>query len=305
LLSEPGVPAHPVGPSAAPLQEPVPKERNVHADHDGYLRQHVKHEGCAPSHQSLPLRAPRAGRSGTQPGLAERPGGGTGQAGRASRVAIGWADLAARRLRLRGLLRDPASRYEAFARLFIELDAPEPGVPSALVYEKLVPRAFFAVDSEAPSAFLCWRPEGGDLLHVSMVAVLPERRRQGLGRQLMLEAARRGRAHAFARWQLNVAVDNAAAHALYAQLGMAAVFENILLELDAAVAMRHPAMRAVPTRVRFVGRFGEPAPPMESSESPVRVVVHGDAVLANELCAAGGVLIHRTLRMSGDMPESP
>jgi ribosomal protein S18 acetylase RimI-like enzyme len=195
--------------------------------------------------------------------------------------------------------------YEAFARLFTELNAPEPGMPSALVYEKLVPRAFFAFESEAPSGFLCWRPEGGDVLHISMVAVLPERRRQGLGRQLMLEAARRGRAHAFGRWQLNVAIDNAAAQALYAQLGMAAVFENFLLELDAAVAVRHLAMHADATRVHIVGRFGEPAPPMESSESPVRVVVHGDAALANELRAAGGVLVHRTLRMSGDMPESP
>jgi len=194
-----------------------------------------------------------------------------------------------------------AEDYAAFARFFTELKAPEP-VPSERVYESLlVPRAFFAVESEVPSAILCWRPEG-DVLHVSMVAVLPERRRQGLGRQLMLEAARRGRAQGFRRWQLNVAVDNAAAQALYAQLGMAAAFETVLLEADVAIAMRHTAIRADSFSV--VGRFGEPPPPMDGSVSPVRVVVHGDAALVDELCAAGGVVVHRTLRMSGEMPAA-
>jgi hypothetical protein len=37
----------------------------------------------------------------------------------------------------------------------------------------------------------------------------------------------------------------------------------------------------------------------------VRVVVHGDAALANELRAAGGIVVYRTLRMCGEMPESP
>jgi len=29
-----------------PLPEPVPEEQDVHADHDGYQREHVKHDGC-------------------------------------------------------------------------------------------------------------------------------------------------------------------------------------------------------------------------------------------------------------------
>src|SRR5580704_10837181 len=75
--------------------------------------------------------------------------------------------------------------YDAFARFFAQLHAPEQ-VPSARVYEELVaPRAFFGVESGLPSAFLCWRPEGA-VFHVSILAVLPERRRRGLGRQLML-----------------------------------------------------------------------------------------------------------------------
>ena len=42
-----------------PLPEPVPEEQEVHADHDRYEREHVKHEhdGCLSSHPSFPLRA--------------------------------------------------------------------------------------------------------------------------------------------------------------------------------------------------------------------------------------------------------
>ncbi len=192
--------------------------------------------------------------------------------------------------------------YKAFAQFFTELRAPEP-VPSARVFEQVAPRAFLGVELGSPSAFLCWRPKGA-VFHVSMLAVLPERRRRGLGRQLMLEAARRGRAQGFTRWQLHVAIDNAAAKALYEQLGMAVAFENVLFELDAALAVRVLATHSASPHVHVVGRFGEAPPPVGNDGSLVRVVVEGDAALANELCAAGGGVLHRTLRMCGEMPDS-
>src|SRR6516225_6811072 len=34
-----------------PLPEVVPEEQDVHADHDGYQREHVKHDGCLFSHR--------------------------------------------------------------------------------------------------------------------------------------------------------------------------------------------------------------------------------------------------------------
>jgi len=40
-----------------PLPEPVPEEQDVHADHDGHQREHVKHDGCLSSHPSFLLRA--------------------------------------------------------------------------------------------------------------------------------------------------------------------------------------------------------------------------------------------------------
>jgi ribosomal protein S18 acetylase RimI-like enzyme len=207
--------------------------------------------------------------------------------------------------------------YDAFAQFFSELHAPEP-VPSARVYEgNVAPRAFFAVESGNASGFLCWRA-GSRLdrdavevaspevvaFHVSILAVRPERRRRGLGRQLMLEAARRARAQGFTRWQLHVGVDNGAAQALYKQLGMVVLFENVLLELDAALALRLSAVTSGAPHVHIVGRFGEPAPAV-TGDGPVRVVVQGDDALAGTLRAEGGLVTHRTLRMAGEIPESP
>ena len=33
-----------------PLREVVPEDQNVHADHDGYQRKHVKHDACLSCH---------------------------------------------------------------------------------------------------------------------------------------------------------------------------------------------------------------------------------------------------------------
>src|SRR5215472_4716839 len=39
------------------LPKPVPEEQDVHADHDGYQHECVKHDGCLSSHASFLLRA--------------------------------------------------------------------------------------------------------------------------------------------------------------------------------------------------------------------------------------------------------
>ena len=47
-----------------PLPELVPEEQDVHADHDGYQREHVKHDGCLSSHRSFLLCATEWSKSG-------------------------------------------------------------------------------------------------------------------------------------------------------------------------------------------------------------------------------------------------
>jgi hypothetical protein len=40
-----------------PFPEVVPEEQDVHADHDGYQRKHVKRDGCLSSHRFVLLSA--------------------------------------------------------------------------------------------------------------------------------------------------------------------------------------------------------------------------------------------------------
>src|SRR5215475_5984539 len=40
-----------------PFPEPVPEEQDVHADNDGYQREHVKHDDCLSSHPAFLVRA--------------------------------------------------------------------------------------------------------------------------------------------------------------------------------------------------------------------------------------------------------
>jgi len=46
-----------------PRPEVVPEEQDVHADHDSYHREHVKHDGCLSSHCFLLLCAPQRSKS--------------------------------------------------------------------------------------------------------------------------------------------------------------------------------------------------------------------------------------------------
>ncbi|MFQ6537437.1 MULTISPECIES: GNAT family N-acetyltransferase [Aphanothece] len=58
-----------------------------------------------------------------------------------------------------------------------------------------------------------------DELHITLVAVLPDRRRQGLGRRVLGELLREGRRRGAARATLEVGVENRAAIALYRGAG--------------------------------------------------------------------------------------
>lgn len=46
-----------------PPPEPIPEEQDVHADHNGYQREHVKHDDCLSFHRSFLIRAAELGQS--------------------------------------------------------------------------------------------------------------------------------------------------------------------------------------------------------------------------------------------------
>ena len=80
---------------------------------------------------------------------------------------------------------------------------------------------------ELPGVFVLYHARGGmvmariaaDEAEILTLAVLPEQRRQGLGRTLLAEAVRQCEAHGAAVLFLEVATRNAAARALYAGMG--------------------------------------------------------------------------------------
>src|SRR5215467_16037906 len=47
-----------------PLPEVVPEEQDVHADHDRYQREHIKHDGCLSSHRFVLLGAAEWSKNG-------------------------------------------------------------------------------------------------------------------------------------------------------------------------------------------------------------------------------------------------
>jgi hypothetical protein len=60
-----------------PRPEVMPEEQDIHADHDGYQREHVKHDGCRSSHRFVLLCAAERGKNGVrvppEPGLTTQP----------------------------------------------------------------------------------------------------------------------------------------------------------------------------------------------------------------------------------------
>jgi GNAT superfamily N-acetyltransferase len=131
--------------------------------------------------------------------------------------------------------------YPAFARLFPELAVVDP-LPTADHFAGLiVPQSIVARDGEAIIGFAWPRPRGTQW-HVVVVIVDPAHRRQGVGRALMQELAKRGRAMGFGRWTLRVKPENLAARNLYESCGLRTVLEGVKLR----VAWTHLAKLPAP-----------------------------------------------------------
>jgi ribosomal-protein-alanine N-acetyltransferase len=99
-----------------------------------------------------------------------------------------------------------------------------PGEPvwEAMAFETLIARtgarALLAADGGDPAGFVLWRT-AADEAEILLIAVLPDRRRQGIGRGLLERAAASARAAGAATLWLEVAADNGPAITLYRRLG--------------------------------------------------------------------------------------
>jgi GNAT superfamily N-acetyltransferase len=89
--------------------------------------------------------------------------------------------------------------------------------------------------------------------YVRNVVVAPHHQRQGHGRALMNEVARRFRAGGASTWCLNVKPENAAAIALYRAVGMAKAYDSVVLRMGWDAVERLPGL---PGGVRLPGGAG-------------------------------------------------
>lgn len=133
--------------------------------------------------------------------------------------------------------------YEAYARLFPEMDLSDP-VPGPDHYEaNVMPEAAVWEEDGRVVGFLLTQilANAGYVRHV---IVDPEARGRGIGRALMHAAAERLRRAGLTRWALNVKPDNPPAVELYRSLGMTRVHSSASYRMEWSVTERLPASPA-------------------------------------------------------------
>lgn len=132
-----------------------------------------------------------------------------------------------------------ADDYDAFARLFPELQVDDP-VPSRETWTtELVPTAFVADLEGAVVAYVWFQlyKHEGIIRHL---VVGPGHRGHRLGERLLIAAADVMRARGLERWSLNVKPDNASALRLYHRVGMQLSYESQALRFDWSLVERLP-----------------------------------------------------------------
>lgn len=130
--------------------------------------------------------------------------------------------------------------YDAFTRLFPELEVPDPLPSLERFTAAIVPDALVALDDDRVVG-ITWARKRGASLHIVYLITDRALRRRGIGVALMHAAAARGRAQGLSRWMLNVKPENLAARALYERCGMKEVMASASMRLAWADVPRLPA----------------------------------------------------------------
>lgn len=176
--------------------------------------------------------------------------------------------------------------HHAFARLFTELRVPDPVPDAAAFHERLRPTTLIAEDGAE---------EGGDVvgylfyelldgvLYVRNVVSDPARRRMGVGRRLLLDAAALGRARGASTWCLNVKDDNVAAIRLYESLGMRVTSATHVIRLTWSMVSR---LHGPPARLRVAPLEADDDAPIEQATGMPRGLLASRRAQHFELFAA-------------------
>jgi GNAT superfamily N-acetyltransferase len=121
--------------------------------------------------------------------------------------------------------------YDECARLFVELEVPDPVWSRERFCEIVLPDTIVLREAGAIAGY-AWGRVRGDSFHVVHVVTDPAHRGRGVGRALMTALAARAKERGLARWMLNVKPDNVAARALYEACGMTVAMESASVQLQ-------------------------------------------------------------------------
>ncbi len=129
--------------------------------------------------------------------------------------------------------------HPVYARLFRELEVPDPVPPLDVWWARQGPQTIVAEVRREVVGYLWYELLGG-VLYVRNVVSDPAVRRQGIGRKLLREAMRRGVESGATRWCLNVKDDNVAAIRLYESLGLRTEYPTRVLRVRWDVPLPQP-----------------------------------------------------------------
>lgn len=144
--------------------------------------------------------------------------------------------------------------YSDYARLFPELEVPDPVPTAERWWEKQGERTLIAEEGGQVRGYL-WDELIGSTLYIRHVVTDPGFRRGGVAKRLIAASQARARAASAQRWCLNVKDDNVAAITLYESLGLKPAYVTLVLRMSwarvpapetDALAVREPAADDAP-----------------------------------------------------------
>lgn len=167
-----------------------------------------------------------------------------------------------------------AADYDAFARMYPQLNTPDP-TPSRERWEReLAPRTIVAGDGDVVG--YCYAQVLRDTGYVRHLVSDASARRSGVGRALMQAMLERFRAAGCTRFCLNVKPDNEPALSLYRGFGMKVAYASTAMGLPWSAVERLPPGQGRPglDDAAAEARFALPAGQIADARSmPGRVVV--------------------------------
>ncbi len=137
-----------------------------------------------------------------------------------------------------------ASDLDFYKRAFVDLAVDDPMPSEEKWARELEPHTLIAELEGKPIAYV-FSQAFGNVGYLKQIVTVPEARRRGVGRYLMVATAEKFRALGCSEWVLNVKADNIAAKALYSQMGMTMSYPSCVMQLEWQTALKFPTSELI------------------------------------------------------------